>query len=84
MAIVYFDLYLLTQNKNFYNAGVNLVGIVKQTQRLNGAKDLKGGIAGSYPIGGGYHPNEYPNWAAKFFADALMKKINIDKQLNAG
>ncbi len=31
-----------------------------------------GGIAGSFPIWGRYSMFEYPNWAAKFFADALI------------
>ena len=31
-----------------------------------------GGIKGSHPINGGYHPWQYPNWATKFYADALM------------
>jgi hypothetical protein len=46
---------------------------VKRTQRLDDADDaVKGGIAGSSPIWGDYSRFEYPNWAAKFFADALM------------
>ncbi len=35
----------------------------------------RGAIAGSAPIWGRYSMFEYPNWAAKFFADALMLKI---------
>jgi hypothetical protein len=35
----------------------------------------KGAIAGSAPIWGRYSMFEYPNWAAKFFADALMLKL---------
>lgn len=31
-----------------------------------------GGLAGSSPIWGRYSRFEYPNWAAKFFADALI------------
>jgi hypothetical protein len=37
----------------------------------------RGGIKGSHPINGGYHPWQYPNWAAKFFADALMLEETI-------
>ncbi|MCK5353968.1 MAG: terpene cyclase/mutase family protein [Methyloprofundus sp.] len=40
---------------------------------LGGVND--GGIAGSFPIWGRYSMFEYPNWAAKFFADALMMNI---------
>ena len=38
------------------------------------AKDenVRGGIKGSHPINGGYMTWRYPNWAAKFFMDALM------------
>jgi hypothetical protein len=46
---------------------------LKSTQRLNDPDDVvNGGIAGSSPIWGDYSRFEYPNWAAKFFADALM------------
>ena len=33
---------------------------------------VRGGIKGSHPIDGGYMTYRYPNWAAKFFMDALM------------
>ena len=49
------------------------IGYVKRAQRLNDADEAaRGGIAGSSPIWGDYSRFEYPNWAAKFFADALM------------
>ena len=46
---------------------------LKTTQKL-AASDaaVRGGIAGSSPIWGDYSRFEYPNWAAKFFSDALM------------
>jgi hypothetical protein len=46
---------------------------LKTTQRLADPDDaVRGGIKGSSPIWGDYSRFEYPNWAAKFFADALM------------
>jgi hypothetical protein len=46
---------------------------LKSTQRLNDTDPVvNGGIAGSSPIWGDYSRFEYPNWAAKFYADALM------------
>jgi len=46
---------------------------LKTTHRLADPDDaVRGGIAGSSPIWGDYSRFEYPNWAAKFFADALM------------
>jgi hypothetical protein len=45
-------------------------------QRLGDAADeVRGGIAGSWPIWGAYSRFEFPNWAAKFFADALMLEM---------
>ena len=46
---------------------------LKSTQRLNDADQVvNGGIAGSSPIWGDYSRFEFPNWAAKFYADALI------------
>ena len=44
-----------------------------QTPDMN----IRGGIKGSHPVNGGYMTWRYPNWAAKFFMDALMlEKLN--------
>ncbi len=49
---------------------------LKTTQHLDDPDDtVRGGIAGSCPIWGDYSRFEYPNWAAKFFADALMMDL---------
>jgi len=51
-------------------------GFLKRNHRINGSGDPSdGGIAGSAPIWGRYSMFEYPNWAAKFFADALMVEM---------
>ena len=50
---------------------------LKTTQKLAADNNaVRGGIAGSSPIWGDYSRFEYPNWAAKFFADALMMDMN--------
>lgn len=49
------------------------LSFLKTNQVINGSGlPYDGGIAGSSPIWGRYSMFEYPNWAAKFFADALM------------
>jgi hypothetical protein len=49
---------------------------LKGTQRLDHPDPaVRGGIAGSAPIWGDYSRFEYPNWAAKFFADALLMDL---------
>jgi hypothetical protein len=52
------------------------LGYLKTLQRLDHVDPaVRGGIAGSAPIWGDYSRFEYPNWAAKFFADALMMDL---------
>jgi hypothetical protein len=37
-----------------------------------GNLNVRGAIAGSFPHWGAYAPFSYPNWAAKFFIDAML------------
>jgi hypothetical protein len=66
-------LYQITGEARYRDATTRILGFVKRTQKLAGTdRDTVGGIKGSHPIDGGYHPWQYPNWATKFYADALM------------
>ncbi len=71
-AINWGRLYQLTGDTRYREAVRRINRFVKTTQKLDGPLDERGGIKGSHPIDGGYHPWQYPNWAAKFFADTLM------------
>ena len=52
------------------------IGYVKTTQRLDDPDLIvRGAIPGSSPIWGAYSRFEFPNWAAKFFADALLMDL---------
>ena len=47
---------------------------LKRTQnRHTREPGVRGGIKGSWPVGGDYGAYEVLNWATKFFADALMR-----------
>lgn len=53
------------------------LGFLKRHHRILGdASPQDGGVAGSTPIWGRYSRFEYPNWAAKFFADALIMELS--------
>lgn len=66
-------LYQITGEQAYRQATSRILDFVKRTQRVAGDdEDTRGGIKGSFPIDGGYHPWQYPNWATKFYADALM------------
>ena len=75
LAIVLFRLYGLGGDKKYLDTGVRLVDAVAATQDLTSPdKPHYGGIKGSFPIYGRYAPLQYPNWATKFFIDALLAK----------
>ncbi len=70
-------LYGLTQDTNYELAAGKLISGVKRTQIVGGREDgVRGAIAGCFPVYAGYLAGAYPNWAAKFFADALLASMN--------
>jgi hypothetical protein len=76
MGINWTRLAQITGDENFRAHARASLDYLKTTQKLD-AKDpvVRGGIAGSLPIWGDYSRFEYPNWAAKFFADALLMDL---------
>ncbi len=55
------------------NTGLKMVDWLKSIQpRANENEGIRGAMAGSWPIDGGYSVYIYLNWATKFFADALL------------
>ena len=66
-------MFQITGDARYRDATTRILGFVKKTQQLASSEPaVIGGIKGSHPINGGYHPWQYPNWATKFYADALM------------
>jgi formyl transferase-like protein/beta-L-arabinofuranosidase (glycosyl hydrolase family 127) len=59
----------------FVNAAFKAIDEVKRAQSLDSRSDgIRGGVPGSQPAGGEYIPFALPNWAAKFFVDAMLAK----------
>ena len=59
------------------NAAAKLVDYVVSCQNLNHPiAGVRGGVAGSKPIWKDYMKYRYPNWAAKYHCDALMRISN--------
>ncbi len=78
MAIIWLRLYQLIGDDHFLFAGQRIINQLKRVQNMKSINmGIRGGIAGSYPIWGSYMQFSYPNWAAKFFADALMLQFII-------
>lgn len=69
-SIVWFRLATLTGDETWAHMARRLNTDLKQTQQRTGP--VSGGVKGSHPVYGAYGKYEYLNWAAKFFADALL------------
>jgi len=78
IALVWFKYARMSGNAAYSEHARRLLDYVRATQHVCGPRpsapeaDTCGAIKGSHPIWGGYDPFRYPNWAAKFFADAIM------------
>jgi len=81
LAIVCFRFAEQFGDDQFVDRGNRLLGFTKATQLLEFEDaDMVGAIPGSFPIMGEYMKGGYPNWATKYFIDALL----LQKKLHAG
>jgi DUF1680 family protein len=77
-SIVWLRLAEITADPRYADAARRMNQYLMSTQDLESADPgVRGGIKGSDPIYGEYGSHEYLNWAAKFFADALMLEARI-------
>lgn len=82
MALIWLRLYDARGDLRFVNAACRAIDLVKQAQPMdNPNPGLQGGVAGSYPVWGSYIFHGIPNWAAKFYIDALLHKERTLKAL---
>jgi hypothetical protein len=77
-AIVWARLHACLGDQNYRTATVRALDHVMATQDLD-ADDpgIRGGIKGSHPVWGRYSPMLLPNWAAKFFVDAMWLRKDL-------
>ncbi len=79
LALVWFRLSGVTGDPKYATSARRAIGYVRATQKVGPVgcpaapgDGIRGGIKGSHPIWGGYDPFRFPNWATKFFIDALL------------
>jgi hypothetical protein len=78
MALIWFRLHRLSRNLRLVNAALKAIDLVKSAQPIgNRNPGLHGGIPGSDPVSGAYIAGALPNWAAKYFVDALLEKRRV-------
>jgi hypothetical protein len=82
MTLIWFRLHSLSRNLRLVNAALKAIDLVKLAQPMrNPNPGLLGGIPGSDPIHGSYIEGAVPNWAAKYFIDALLEKRRVLSEL---
>jgi hypothetical protein len=80
-AIVWVRLYETTGEERYLRAAQRMNRYLSSTQDLSSPDHgIRGGIKGSQPIWGEYGSYEYLNWAAKFFADAVMLELRARRR----
>ena len=74
VSIIWRKLYKVTDDIVFLDASerMNSLLIQIQSRAFEEKSNTLGAIPGSFPMWGRYEPFAFPNWATKFFADALM------------
>lgn len=78
MAVVCYRLYEQTGLHEYRSAADSLTDFLKARQVTNSSNPaLNGAIAGSFPLYGEYMRAGYPNWATKYFVDALLLQAKL-------
>jgi hypothetical protein len=73
LAVICYRLHELTGNPKYKTAADRLVNYLKALQVLDSDNPaINGAIPGSFPLMGRYMTAGYPNWATKYFLDALL------------
>jgi uncharacterized protein YyaL (SSP411 family) len=75
LSILYQKISLITGEKKYKNFALKINNYLCVHQVQNSSKNISGALAGSYPIWGSYIHYCFPNWAVKFFIDALMESL---------
>lgn len=79
IAASFLDLYVWTGDTRWRDKALKLNHFVRRTIVTEGSEDIRGAIAGSFPIDGDYGRFEYLNWAAKFLIDSQLLEIVATK-----
>jgi folate-dependent phosphoribosylglycinamide formyltransferase PurN len=75
MALIWFRLAEIDSDARFINTAIKSLDLVKAAQPMKSRDPgIRGGIPGSAPVWGDYLYMALPNWAAKYFIDALLAK----------
>jgi uncharacterized protein YyaL (SSP411 family) len=74
---VWLRLHQATGEPRLLQAGLRAIELAAAHQVRSGPAAVRGALAGSFPVFGGYAPMQYPNWATKFLVDSLMLRDHV-------
>jgi hypothetical protein len=83
MSCIWLRLFELNGDLRYLNSGLKINEMLKQLLPREGRRETIGGVAGSYPIWGGYQPLRLISWGGKFLADALLLEQRLTMRLEA-
>ncbi len=75
LSVIGYILYEQTGETQYIETADRLLEYVKSKQLISHSPMVNGGISGSWPVNGGYSAYDVPNWASKFFADAMLLQM---------
>lgn len=84
MALNWLRLAKVTGDRALIDHAVRANRFNMSLQKLDGPTTMRGAMKGSHPIGEDYMTWRFPNWATKFFMDALMFEHLFDGIDNIG
>jgi hypothetical protein len=78
MALIWLRLFEGSRDQRWIEPAMRAIELAKGAQAINtDSPAIKGAVPGSVPLWGSYMRLAYPNWAAKFFTDALLEKERL-------
>jgi methionyl-tRNA formyltransferase len=84
LASIWISLAKRFEDPRFLNAALKAIDVVRRTQVIDSPHgELNGAVAGSFPVWGDYISLAFPNWAAKFFIDAVLEAKDAVAELAA-
>lgn len=80
MALVWMKIFRLNNDQGFLEAADRMIALLIniQSRMAREPKNTAGAMPGSFPLWGRYEPFGYPNWATKYFCDALMMRDSLN------
>ena len=79
-SIVWAKWFDMTGDERYQSAVIKATNYVMACQDIQTRNpNVRGAVAGSFPLWGGYAPFSYPNWATKFFIDAMDLRSRWDR-----